>query len=250
MGICLYQAKDQSRGDDFVKRSPDAILYHQIGWREVVERSFGHRGYYWFAEDSAKSIKGVFLVIHLKNFFFGSFMVSLPYCNYGGICAVDDVVRFDLLDAAVEGVKRAGAAHVECRQQTQIRVDLPVKTAKVPMQLGLPSSANVLFQSFDAKLRSQIRKPIKEGVEARVNGIKGLESFYDVFSRQNMQCGNACVLKCIFNKYPNCFSGTCPMNRSASYNCEVYVLFVSRYAGKVKDKWRCLSSLYSVRSIL
>jgi len=215
MGICLYQAKDQSRWDDFVKRSPDATLYHQIGWKDVVERSFGHKGYYWFAEDSAGNIKGILPVIHLKSFFFGSFMVSLPYFNYGGICAEDNAARFELLDAAVVGAKRAGAEHIEFRQQTQLCADLPVKTAKVSMRLDLPASADALFQSFDAKLRSQVRRPTKEGMEARIGGIEELDSFYGVFSENMRDLGTPVYAKSFFNNILLAFPGT-------SWICTVY----------------------------
>ena len=38
------------------------------------------------------------------------------------------------------------------------------------------------MKQFKAKLRSQIRKPIKEGMTAKVYGIEGLDEFYEIFA--------------------------------------------------------------------
>ena len=215
MEIRLYQPQDQSRWEDFVKQSPSATLYHQIGWKEVVERSFGHRCHYWLAEDATGRIEGILPVVHLKSALFGSFMVSLPYFNYGGVCAEEATTRSDLLDAAAAGARSAGAAHIEFRHQTPICADLPVKTAKVSMRLDLPESADALFQSFDAKLRSQIRRPTKEGMEARIGGIEELDAFYKVFSRNMRDLGTPVYAKSFFKNILEVFSGS-------SWICTVY----------------------------
>jgi len=205
--VRLFQAQDRDRWEDYVKRSPPATLYHQIGWKEVIERSFGHRGYYWLAEDPSGRIRGILPLVHLKSLLFGSFMVSLPYFNYGGVCAEEETVRSVLMEAAVEGAKRAGAAHIEFRQQAPVRADLPVKTAKVSMRLDLPASAEALFQSFDAKLRSQIRRPTKEGMEARIGGIEELDSFYEVFSINMRDLGTPVYSKTFFKNIMEAFPG-------------------------------------------
>ena len=49
------------------------------------------------------------------------------------------------------------------------------------MRLDLPASAGTLWDGFDPKLRSQIRRPQKEGLEARF-GLDQLDAFYEVFA--------------------------------------------------------------------
>jgi FemAB-related protein (PEP-CTERM system-associated) len=57
---------------------------------------------------------------------------------------------------------------------------------KVTVVLALPDDSDVLFEDhFRSKLRSQIRRPMKEGMEARF-GPDQREAFYDVF-RRNMR---------------------------------------------------------------
>jgi hypothetical protein len=56
----------------------------------------------------------------------------------------------------------------------------------VTVLLDLPADPEVLFQErFRSKLRSQVRRPMKEGMEARF-GLDQREAFYDVF-RRNMR---------------------------------------------------------------
>jgi len=49
------------------------------------------------------------------------------------------------------------------------------------MLLNLPASAEMLKQSFKSKLRSQISRPLKEGLTSKTGGMELLEDFYRVF---------------------------------------------------------------------
>jgi lipid II:glycine glycyltransferase (peptidoglycan interpeptide bridge formation enzyme) len=50
------------------------------------------------------------------------------------------------------------------------------------MLLKLPESSSVLLASFKAKLRSQIRKPVRDGLTVQVGGKDLLDPFYRLFS--------------------------------------------------------------------
>jgi FemAB-related protein (PEP-CTERM system-associated) len=49
------------------------------------------------------------------------------------------------------------------------------------MPLKLPGSSRELMESFKSKLRSQIKKPMKEGLDVRSGGKELVEDFYKVF---------------------------------------------------------------------
>lgn len=53
---------------------------------------------------------------------------------------------------------------------------------KVRMVLELPESSEVLLKSFKSKLRSQIKKPEKEGLKSKNGGLELLDDFYTVFA--------------------------------------------------------------------
>ena len=42
MQIRLHKASDRTAWDDYVSRHPKGTFFHLAGWKEVVEKSFGH----------------------------------------------------------------------------------------------------------------------------------------------------------------------------------------------------------------
>jgi FemAB-related protein (PEP-CTERM system-associated) len=58
------------------------------------------------------------------------------------------------------------------------------------MVLDLPDSAEELWNGFKSKLRSQIRKPGKEGLEFRIGSLELLDDFYNVFRHTMKDLGS------------------------------------------------------------
>lgn len=187
--------------------------YHLSGWREVIKKSFGHDAYYLYAEDG-DDIKGILPLIHMKSTFFGNFMVSMPYFNYGGICAEDTNIAQQLLDKAIEIARNVKAEHIELRHANHI-ADMPEKQAKVSMRLQLPDDPDKLWKSFSSKLRSQIRKPEKEGMYARLGKEEEMDSFYKVFSVNMRDLGTP-----VYPKY--FFRNTLHEFPDSAWICSVY----------------------------
>lgn len=198
INIRLYTPEDRHRWDAYVLASPASYCYHLAGWKDVIEKSFGHRAFYLLAEDSEKKVKGILPLIQLKSTIFGNFIVSLPYFNYGGICADNDEVRLLLLKEAIAVGNRAKVDHIEFRHTQHIGNGLHEKTSKVSMTLCLPEHAQTLWESFPSKLRSQIKKPMKEGLSAKTGCADELESFYDVFSKNMRELGTPVYSKAFF----------------------------------------------------
>src|SRR5437764_3907284 len=122
----------QPEWDAFVETHPNATSYHLWNWRHVFERAFAHRTEYLAARTDG-AIVGVLPLVLFKNWFFGSFLVSLPFVNYGGVLADDDVVARALLARAGELARPRGVAHLELRHRSQRFEDLPARRHKVSM---------------------------------------------------------------------------------------------------------------------
>jgi FemAB-related protein (PEP-CTERM system-associated) len=152
---------------------------------------------YLLAENDHEVV-GILPLVRLKSRLFGNFMVSLPFFTYGGVCADDPAVRRALFDAAVRAARAEGSAHIEFRETAPGDFGLPMKTSKVAMRLPLPAGADELQKSFDSKLRSQIRRPGKEGMFARCGREDELESFYRVFAENMRDLGTPVYSKRFF----------------------------------------------------
>jgi|LGOV01.1.fsa_nt_gb hypothetical protein len=55
--IRLYHDSDRHAWDHFVMDHPGGTFFHLIGWKRVVEKSFGHASHYLMAVNSSK-LKG------------------------------------------------------------------------------------------------------------------------------------------------------------------------------------------------
>jgi serine/alanine adding enzyme len=168
--------------DEYVASADDASLYHLHRWHSIIEDCFGHKCRYLLCRGEGGAIRGILPLTHMKSMMFGNFLVSMPYFNYGGVCAGDEPSRRLLVAEAVRIAESVGASHIELRQERPLDGGLPAKTNKVSMRLRLPGSRNELWRSLPSKLRSQVRRPEKEGMTVRISDTEGLEDFYNVFS--------------------------------------------------------------------
>ncbi|MFZ3089496.1 MAG: FemAB family XrtA/PEP-CTERM system-associated protein [Nitrospirota bacterium] len=197
MGISLLREEDKGQWDKYVMETEATNCYHLSGWKDVIERSFGHKTYYLFAEENGV-IRGILPLVHMKSLIFGSFMVSLPYFNYGGVCSNSKEIYNQLLNECVRIAKKENVGHIELRHVESIDGSLPAKTTKVSMRLSLPQNTDELWDSLPSKLRSQIRRPQKEEMYARFGGEDELESFYKVFSLNMRDLGTPVYSKSFF----------------------------------------------------
>jgi len=198
MTVRLYKETDRDRWDKYVMASDQASCYHLIGWKKVIEKTFGHKTYYLLSEDENLEINGILPFVHLKSHLFGSFAVSLPYFNYGGICADREEIGNELLQAATDIARSNGMKHLELRHVQNTVAGLPVKTSKVSMRLSLPLTGEELMKSFPSKLRSQIKRPLQEGMYTQVAGEEELDAFYAVFSQNMRDLGTPVYAKTFF----------------------------------------------------
>ncbi len=198
MTIRLYREEDRQAWDSYVMNSPAAVCYHLTGWKQVIEKSFGQTTWYLLSENEEKKINGILPLVQLKSSLFGNYVVSLPYFNYGGVCADTPETGQQLMEDAVGRAREAGASHLELRHMQPLNNSMPVKTAKVSMQLALPQNPDDLWKSFSSKLRSQVQRPLKEGMHAETGKEEHLDDFYEIFAKNMRDLGTPVYSKDFF----------------------------------------------------
>jgi len=222
------QTSNSNAWDAYVRGHPKATHYHLFGWKNVIERTYGHKTYYLMAtkntqrpvlrnqypETNTQKVCGVLPLVHLKHFIFGNALVSMPFLDYGGLLAGDEEAEKSLLSEAMRLCLAVKGRNVELRHiqplqwlndgsKLRAKSFKPVtighqlsamsyitRSHKVRMVLPLPGSSDALMTSFRAKLRSQIRKPIKEGLTSKIGGLELLHDFYSVFSSNMRDLGS------------------------------------------------------------
>jgi len=184
--------------DSFVRASEGATAYHCFGWRAVLARSFGHPSHYLAAIDDSGEWRGILPLVHMRSRLFGNFIVSLPFVNYGGLLCDDEGAAALLLHEAERIRRSCGATHVELRHVARRLANLPTKQHKVTMVLELASSAEDQWKAFDPKLRNQIRKAQRSGLQFRRGHMDLVDAFYEVFARNMRDLGTPVYSKEFF----------------------------------------------------
>ncbi|HMV32053.1 MAG TPA: hypothetical protein PKA50_08010, partial [Gemmatimonadales bacterium] len=152
--------------DGFVSAQEGWTHFHRYGWREVFAGVFGHECFYLEARDADGVLAGVLPLVRVKSVPFGHYLVSLPFVNYGGPLGTAAAIRA-LVAWAVERAAADGVKLLELRSRQALPVELPVSHRKITVVLDLPADPDKLMKGFEAKLRSQVRRPAKEGITVR-----------------------------------------------------------------------------------
>ena len=185
--VTVAPARDGGEWDAFAAAQPGFTHFHRYGWRRVIEQAFGHQCLYLEARSADGAIAGVLPLVRVRSALFGHYLVSMPFLNYGGPLGSAGAVAA-LVGQAVERARGDGARLLELRSAIELPLDLPVSHRKITVLLDLASDRDGLWKGFPSKLRSQIRKPQKEGVEVRV-GADQVAPFYQVFAHHMRDLG-------------------------------------------------------------
>lgn len=183
--------------DQFVQGTPGGTIYHQLAWRRIFTTEFGWDSHYLAAREGS-TFEGILPLVRLTSRLFGDFLVSLPYVNYGGVVARTTAAADALLGAATDLAQSLGVSHLELREQIPRSGTWPVRTDKVCMWANLQPDSDQQWRQLPSKLRSQIRRPQKDGATARVGGAELLTDFYAVFARNMRDLGTPVYSRSFF----------------------------------------------------
>ena len=83
--LTVTDATDQDRHawQAYVAAHPQATFFHRWEWRALMATQWRHRPVYLIAR-RGQDVCGVLPLAHMKTRLFGSQLVSLPFCVYGG----------------------------------------------------------------------------------------------------------------------------------------------------------------------
>ena len=188
-----------SEWDQYVSANRQCSVYHLTSWLKIIKKLFDHDYYCLCARDTSSSqIVGILPIIRMKSLLFGDYMVSVPYFNYGGAVACDSYIELQLMQKASNLAENLGVSHIEFRDVVQRDSSWAVRQDKVNMLLDLPETPDELLKAIGAKRRSQIKRPMREGVEIAHGGEELLDSFYEVFRRNMRDLGTPVYAKGFF----------------------------------------------------
>jgi len=194
-----------SMWDAFAAAAPGSTFCHLAGWRDVMADVLGHECFYTIACDDAGVWRGILPLVRVRSPLFGDYLVSVPFLNSGGPVGAPDAVAA-LVQHAAALAQRLRVDLLELRTRHVLPGALRVSQRKLTVRLELAASGEAAWRAFPAKLRSQIRRPQRDGLEARF-GAAELPAFYDVFARNMRSLGTPVLPRAFFERLSAALGG-------------------------------------------
>jgi serine/alanine adding enzyme len=205
--VKITLAGPEKRGiwDAFLASSPDAEAGHRWTFQELLREVFGQDVHRLLALRGERAV-GVLPLVHQKSLV-GKFLTSVPYLNYAGVLAEDAETRKALAEEASALAERLKVDRLELRGRDGS--DLPLETwnGKCGYALDLPRTAEELSKALGAKVRSQIKRPVKDGFVARVTTEDGRRAFYSLLARRWHSLGSPVLPEAFFAGMERAFPG-------------------------------------------
>ena len=192
MNITIATPKDGAVWDDYVLRHPLGTAYQLFSFRQAIETACGFKGVYFMARSRGR-VQGVLPLIHTHLPGLKGTLISLPYCDAGGILAASVDVQIRLLAHALNYAEAAGISNLSIRSLSPFAGIAPDRIrhpGKVRLVLSLPDRPDRLLAGFKAKVRSQIKKPIRDGLTFQMGGRELCRPFFRIFAENMRDLGS------------------------------------------------------------
>jgi FemAB-related protein (PEP-CTERM system-associated) len=178
----------------FVNQSASATCFHLWGWGRVLEQILGYEIRRFVARRKGELV-GVFAVAIVRSKVFGSSMVSLPFCSYGGPVSDEPSVIKALQDRAFEAAKKAGVAYFEDRLLERALAAKDHEGLYFAFRKAIPAGPAAM--SFvPSKRRNMIRRATTAGLTAHEE--KNVDLFFDLYAENARAHGTPALPKKFF----------------------------------------------------
>lgn len=204
--IKILDNSNFERWDNFVQAASEATFFHQAGWKEVIERAFGHKTYFLYVENKGE-ITGILPLVHVNSFLFGNTLVSTAFCVYGGIVANDESSASELDKEACRLAEELGVDCLEIRNRVRKAPSRPYKDLYVTFRKELDPVLEKNMLAIPRKQRAMVRKGIEAGLSSSIDA--GVERLYRAYSESVRNLGTPVFSKKYFRILKEVFEDQC-----------------------------------------
>jgi hypothetical protein len=106
--------EDAEAWDSYLMEHAQGNFYQRFGWKHINEKNFGHTCYFQAIKRQGK-ISGLLPVVYVQSHLFGNILCSMPFVNFGGLCADSAEDTRLLLDEAGRLTSLCNADYLEIR---------------------------------------------------------------------------------------------------------------------------------------
>lgn len=207
MDVRLFEdhPSDVRAWDNYVWSTTSATSDHLWGWREILQKAFGFQPYYLAAMEG-DDVVGILPMFLIKNQWGRRALSSIPFGNYGGICADTEQARHLLFEAAKELLRLTGGTYLELRhRQPLIYGELESKNLYNRFTLPLTGDTAEHFRAMGRNNRNKIKQAVRRGV--KIVASRDVDKLYHIHLHTFQRLGTPCFPKVYFDLILSVFSG-------------------------------------------
>ncbi len=185
MKIRLLEQGDEAGWDQYLGGHKGATLYHHIGWKHVIEDTYGHRPYYLMAEGDDGRICGVLPMFLVRSVSFKKRLISVPFAPYGGVCGDDAGVQDALVREAIKLGQKSGVSYCEFRDRDMRNMYGGCRPTAyyVTDIVDLSPGMDTVWNAINKNVKRKINKGKKSGLSFNINeGRDAVLGFYDLYA--------------------------------------------------------------------
>lgn len=244
--IELLKRDDEKNWDNYVMME-DTTFYHQIGWKKVIEETYGHKPYYFFAKNDDGDIVGILPMFLIKNIFFGKRLVSIPFAPYGGVCCKNKDIYIALINDAKRIGNNLDAGFCEFRSLKYNDSDNSLKYLKdySTFILDLSNGTEYIWKNMSRKVRNMIRKGeknnLKFGTEINYDTIS---EFFELYSKNMRHLGTPIHNYNFFRNIYKTFTGDVIISSVKSNEDVASVIYLLKFKNTLISGWASSSVEY------
>jgi FemAB-related protein (PEP-CTERM system-associated) len=180
--IRIVEWTDGVSWDSFVTDAKDATIMHLYHWKSVLEESYRVPTPFLAAVDN-HTLRAVLPLALVGTPFLGRYLVSMPFMDYGGVCANgDDEAEHALVEHA-QRMATTVRATLLLRYLRDPGLNLPHSLDRATMFLTLDDDTQALWRRLPRERRNRVRKAQQCGLTVDISSLEGLPAFYRVFAR-------------------------------------------------------------------
>jgi FemAB-related protein (PEP-CTERM system-associated) len=173
--------------DAFTAETEGAQLGHAAAWAGVLRDAYGLRSHYLACRSEEGALLGVLPLCEIRTLAGRRELVSLPFHDAAGVLSRCGSASAALVEAALVTARERRCSALELRQAEPLS-EFPLASPEGPARrvdlvLELQRDEEAQWRAIGAKVRNQVRKAQKEGLElATWSEPELLDGFYECFA--------------------------------------------------------------------
>jgi len=178
LSIRVATTQDHAAWDAYVDAHVQATVFHRFAWREVLAQSLGYTPEYLIAA-GANGICGVLPLMLVRSRLYGTTLVSLPFCAYGGPLADDEPTLSALDEHAQARARECAARYVEYRFPGISPLQAPLQDLYQTFTRTVPENIEELA-AVPQKRRSLLRRAQRLQLRAEIG--RDVDTFFELYA--------------------------------------------------------------------